>query len=51
MTEIIELMRKGPLTKARDALASLATRRMTVESQHQPSKPDDLSIILFRRNC
>jgi serine/threonine protein phosphatase PrpC len=50
MKEIIELMRKGPLQDARDSIISLARRRMTVESIHQPSKPDDLSIILFRRD-
>lgn len=49
MHEIIELARKGPLPHALDAIAGLATRRMTVESIHQPSKPDDLSIILFRK--
>jgi serine/threonine protein phosphatase PrpC len=49
MHEIIELARKGPLPRALDSIAGLATRRMTVESMHQPSKPDDLSIILFRK--
>jgi serine/threonine protein phosphatase PrpC len=50
MSEIIELIRRGPLQAARDSVVSLARRRMTVESLHQPSKPDDLSIILFRRD-
>lgn len=46
--EITELIRKGPLDKATDAMISLARRRMTVETMHQPSKPDDLSVILYR---
>lgn len=47
--EIVQLIRKGPLDKAIDAITALANRRMTVESKHQPSKPDDLSVILFRK--
>ncbi len=49
-TEIVEVMRKGPLDVAAEALTRLAKRRMTVESKNQPSKPDDLSVILFRKN-
>jgi serine/threonine protein phosphatase PrpC len=49
-TEIVEVMRKGPLDAAAEALTRLAKRRMTVESKNQPSKPDDLSVILFRKN-
>lgn len=48
--EIVELMRKGPLADALGALTRLAQRRMTVESKSQPSKPDDLSVILFRKS-
>jgi serine/threonine protein phosphatase PrpC len=47
--EITEMIRKGPLPDAIDGLISLVNRRMSVESTHQPSKPDDLSIILFRK--
>jgi len=47
--EIVEMIRKGPLTDAIDSICSLARRRMSVESKHQPSKPDDLSVILFRK--
>lgn len=47
--EITDLIRKGPLPAAIEGLVSLARRRMTVESTHQPSKPDDLSIIVFRK--
>lgn len=48
--EIVELMRKGPLDGALEGLVGLARRRMTVESKSQPSKPDDLSVILFRKS-
>lgn len=47
--EIVELMRKGALGGALESLTRLAQRRMTVESRTQPSKPDDLSVILFRK--
>jgi serine/threonine protein phosphatase PrpC len=47
--EIIELTRKGPLHNAVDALTRLASRRMTGEARTKPSKPDDLSLILFRK--
>ena len=51
MHEINELIRTGPLEESLDAIVSLALRRMTVESKSQPSKPDDLSIILFRKSA
>ena len=47
--EIVDMIRKGPLSAAIDSMSSLARRRMSVESKHQPSKPDDLSVILFRK--
>jgi serine/threonine protein phosphatase PrpC len=47
--EITELIRKGPLLDAVRSMVGLARRRMTVETVHQPSKPDDLSVILFRK--
>ena len=47
--EIIDIIRKGPLNKALGAITRRATRRMTVESKTMPSKPDDLSVILFRK--
>ena len=47
--EIVDMIRKGPLSDAIDSMSSLARRRMSVESRHQPSKPDDLSVILFRK--
>lgn len=47
--EITELIRKGPLSNSIEAMINLANRRMTVETMHQPSKPDDMSVILFRK--
>jgi serine/threonine protein phosphatase PrpC len=47
--EIVDLMRKGPLDEAIDSIVHRAVRRMTVESKTMPSKPDDLSLILFRK--
>lgn len=47
--EIIERVRKGPLSKAADAVIALARRRMNGTAAEQPSKPDDLSVILFRK--
>ena len=47
--EITDMIRKGPLASAIKSISSLARRRMSGESKHQPSKPDDLSVILFRK--
>ncbi|MGI9221723.1 MAG: PP2C family protein-serine/threonine phosphatase [Woeseiaceae bacterium] len=47
--EILERVRKGPIDKAADSVISLAHRRMSGTAAEQPSKPDDLSLILFRK--
>jgi len=47
--EIIQRIRKGPIETAVDRVVSLAERRMAGASAGQPSKPDDLSLILFRK--
>lgn len=47
--EIIELVRKGPLADAMSATVNFANRRMLMPGAGQPSKPDDLSLILFRK--
>lgn len=49
LSEIVGMIRKGPLDVALDALVKLASHRMSVDSSNQPSKPDDLSVILFRK--
>lgn len=47
--EITDLIRKGPLEDAAQSMIGLALRRMTAETMNQPCKPDDLSVILFRK--
>jgi len=47
--EISERVRTGPLSKAADVVIALARRRMNGTAVEQPSKPDDLSLILFRK--
>ncbi len=49
LDEIIERIRKGPLADGARAVASLARHRMANGESKQPSKPDDLSLILFRK--
>lgn len=46
--EIIKIIRKGPLDVAADKLAQIALDRMHHPSEKNPSKPDDLTFILFR---
>jgi serine/threonine protein phosphatase PrpC len=48
LSEIIELIRKGPLTGAGESLAGSCHCRMLQPQQGEPSKPDDLSLVLFR---
>jgi len=47
--EIIDRIRSGPIDDAAGSVISLARRRMGGHSSGQPSKPDDLSLILFRK--
>ena len=49
LDETIELIRKGSLAESGKAVAALARKRMTNKDSGQPSKPDDLSLILFRK--
>ncbi len=46
--EIVDVVRKGPLSDAADELSRRAVERMTETSGGQPSKPDDLTVMLFR---
>jgi serine/threonine protein phosphatase PrpC len=46
--EIIETIRKGKLSVAAGGLARIAVERMTAPADGDPSKPDDLSFILYR---
>ncbi len=47
--EIVELVRKGSLEKAADGIIAKAEQRMANTANGQPSKPDDLSLIVFRK--
>ena len=47
--EIIEHVRKGPLEAAAAGIVELAGQRMATINATDPSKPDDLSLILFRK--
>ena len=49
VAEVIELVRKGPLQTAVEKLASLVHQRMTDPHEGAPSKPDDTSMLVFRR--
>ena len=49
LDEIVELIRKGPLPRAMDEVVKTAQRRMSQRRPGLPSKPDDLSLILFRK--
>lgn len=49
LEEIVELSRKGPVDGAMQAVVNRANKRMRADSRTLPNKPDDLSIILFRK--
>jgi serine/threonine protein phosphatase PrpC len=49
--EIVGLVRQGPLLGAGVALAELARRRMERPDPREPSKPDDLTFLLYRRTA
>ena len=49
IAEIVLRIRKGPLSDACDAVIGLARRRMSGVASEQPCKPDDLSLILYRK--
>ena len=47
--EIIEFVRKGPLSDVVLSVVAQAEQRMKNARDGEPSKPDDLSLILFRK--
>ncbi|MGH0031318.1 MAG: PP2C family protein-serine/threonine phosphatase [Myxococcota bacterium] len=51
--EIADCVRTGPLREAAERLAGTARRRMYAPGDHEPSKPDDLTLLVFRprRKC
>ena len=46
--EIVDTVRAGPLVSVVDRLASTCRRRMLQPVEGQPSKPDDLTFLVFR---
>lgn len=46
--EIVERVRVGPLDKAAASLVKLCSKRMLEPEDGQPSKPDDLTFVLYR---
>lgn len=48
--EIVELIRKGPLTEAVQNLVAAAAQRMNERVEGVPSKPDDMTVIALRQN-
>ena len=47
--EIVDTIRRGPLAAAADRLVERVQARMHgKDAEHQPCKPDDLTIVLFR---
>jgi serine/threonine protein phosphatase PrpC len=48
--EIVNIIRKGPLRQAAQALVATAIKRMDQTFDETPSKPDDLTFIAFRRD-
>lgn len=48
--EIVEIVRKGSLPDAADELVRRAVERMEQTSGDEPSKPDDLTVMLFRKS-
>lgn len=47
--EIVECVRKGPLGDAVDTVVAKAGNRMRHAEEGEPSKPDDLSVVLYRK--
>ncbi len=47
--QLVEHVRKGPLARAAARLAKESLQRMTEPAEGVPSKPDDVTFILYRR--
>jgi PPM family protein phosphatase len=48
LDEIVDIVRKGSLTKVARELAECCTRRMSAPAEGMPCKPDDLTFVLYR---
>ena len=51
LEEVIELARRGPMLSRMEALLTLARHRMQIPVDGIPSKPDDLSVLMFGQKC
>lgn len=49
LDEIVEIIRMGPLPRAADRLVEATRARMEKRKGSNPSKPDDITIVLYRR--
>ena len=49
--EIIGIVRKGPLVEGMTKLVNLARARMATTVSNLPSKPDDLTVVAYRRGA
>ncbi len=49
LDELVEMTRKGSIDTAVDAVVAEVQRRMATAAQGEPSKPDDMSLIIFRK--
>ncbi len=47
--EIVDCLKSGPLAKQGASMVDLARERMRLAGNNDPSKPDDLTAILYRR--
>jgi serine/threonine protein phosphatase PrpC len=47
--EVVDTVRKGAVSRSADELARIGSERMLSPAQGEPSKPDDMSFILYRR--
>ncbi|MEM7610464.1 MAG: protein phosphatase 2C domain-containing protein [Pseudomonadota bacterium] len=49
MSEILAMMRRGPIDASLDELVALSQKRMQRQVLNEPGKADDLAVILFRK--
>src|SRR5690606_3957441 len=48
LDEIVQLVRQGPTDRAAAALVDACRARMELDDPEHPSKPDDLTAVVFR---
>lgn len=48
LDEIVQLVRQGPTDRAAAALVDACRARMQLDDPEHPSKPDDLTVVVFR---